>query len=356
MKAAVCRTFGAPLEIEEAELRAPQQGEVRVRIAACAICQSDIAYANGAWGGTLPMVLGHEASGHVAEVGPGVTGLTPGDPVLVTLIRACGSCPACEDDAPTSCDHAWDSHASPITGHDGPLTQGMSTGAFAEEVLVDQSQIVPLPEGIDIVTASLLSCGVITGAGAVLNTAKVAPGQSVVVIGAGGVGLNTLQGARLVGADPIIAIDIADNRLETAKTFGATHGLRGDDTAHVAAVRAITGRGAEHVFVAVGSPAVFQSAPDLLAPGGAITAVGLPPSGQQVAYDLATIAALNLRLLGSRMGQSVPHRDIPALVEHYRAGRLELDSLVTGHYPLDQIPEAIADTKTGAARRNVIVF
>jgi Zn-dependent alcohol dehydrogenase len=357
MKAAVCRAFGAPLTIEEVSLRPPARGEVRVRIAACAICHSDIAYANGAWGGTLPLVLGHEASGHVDALGPEVTGFSVGDRVLVTLIRACGACPACAQGAPTNCDHAWNSRPSPISNADGPLTQGMSTGAFAEAVVVDQSQVVPLSDGIGMDVACLISCGVITGVGAVLNTARVQPGQSVVVIGAGGVGLNTLQGARLAGAGQIIAVDIADARLQTARAFGATDGVRGDAPDHVAQVRALTGgRGADHVFVAVGIPQVFETAMQMLCAGGAMVMVGMPPSDAQVRYNPGDVAAMNQRMLGSRMGQSVPHRDIPWLLEQYHAGKLELDSLVTGRYPLTRINEAIAETRAGRALRNVIVF
>lgn len=358
MKAAICRDFGAPLTIEEITLAPTGPGEVRVRIAACAICHSDITYASGAWGGSTPLVLGHEAAGYVIEAGAGVAGFQPGDPVLVTLIRACGSCPACAAEAPTSCHRARDPQTSPITDASGaPVTQAMATGAFAEEVLVDRSQLVALPAGIDMATASLLSCGVITGFGAVVNTAGVQAGQSCAVIGAGGVGLNAIQGARLSGADPIIAIDISENKLDAARRFGATHGLRGDDPDHAQALRDLTGGlGVDFVFVTVGAARVFQSAPDLLAPGGAMVMVGMPPSGAAVSYDPGNIAAMNQRLLGSRMGQSVPGRDIPMLLEHYRAGRLELDSLVTGRYPLERINEAIEDTKAGRALRNVIVF
>ncbi|MEM8657505.1 MAG: zinc-binding dehydrogenase, partial [Pseudomonadota bacterium] len=339
MKAAVCRAFGAPLSLEDLTLAAPGPGQVEVRMAACAICHSDIAYADGAWGGDVPTVLGHEAAGHVTRCGPGVVGLEAGTPVLVTLIKSCGACPACEQDAPTSCARAWDSAPSPLTECNGTtVAQGMSTGAFAEAVVVDRSQVVALPRAMDMAVASLLSCGVLTGVGAVTNTAAMRPGQSCAVIGAGGVGLNTIQGAAIAGAAQIIAIDLSDDRLQIARHFGATDGLRGDDPQHPEALRSLTnGRGVDYVFVAVGAAPVFANAPALLAAGGAVVMVGLPPSGAMVSYEPTALAALNQRLLGSRMGQAVPGRDIPWLLEHYARGTLKLDPLVTGRYPLARI-------------------
>ncbi|QHQ33965.1 Zn-dependent alcohol dehydrogenase [Algicella marina] len=357
MQAAILHAFGTPLSIEEIILRPPGRGEVAVRIDACAICHSDIAYMDGAYGGTLPMVLGHEAAGHVTATGPGVTGIATGDAVLVTLIRACGTCPACAANAPTSCDNAYAATVSPISGTAGPVSQGMATGAFAEAVVVDQSQCVALPEDIDPSVACLLSCGVITGFGAVTNTAKLQPGESCAVIGAGGVGLNTIQAAALSGASTVIALDLSDEKLARARTFGATMGLRADDPAADSLLREATGgRGVDYVFVTVGVPRVFETATTLLAPGGAMVMVGLPSVDTRVSYSPTAIAAMNQRLLGSRMGQTVLKRDIPALIELYRDGRLQLDSLVTARYPLSQINAAIDAARQGKAVRNVIVF
>ena len=232
----------------------------------------------------------------------------------------------------------------------------MKTGAFAERVVVDRSQIVPLQGEIDMAVASLLSCGVITGVGAVVNTARLRPGQSAVVIGAGGVGLNTIQGAALSGAAHVIALDLAEAKLDAALEFGATHALRADRDDLAATVRRITGAGADHVFVTAGAPAAYRAAPAYLGPGGALTMVGMPPNGTEIPYDPATIAAMNQRLLGSRMGQAVPTRDIPRLIDLYRQGRLQLDRLVSGRFPLDRINEAIADTSSGHTLRNVIEF
>ena len=302
------------------------------------------------------MVLGHEAAGYVDDLGPGVAGLRIGDPVLVTLIRSCGDCPACEDAAPTSCDHAYTARQSPISGPDGPITQSMATGAFAERVTVDHSQCVRVPGDIDLSVACLLSCGVITGFGAVTNTAGLKPGQSCAVIGTGGVGLNTIQGAALSGASRIVAIDRNAEKLDLARRFGATETLCASSTDLAEKIRAGRGRGVDYVFVTVGAPAVFESAPDLLAPGGAMVMVGLPSTETRVSYSPTAIAAMNQRLLGSRMGQTVLSRDVPALIELYRQGQLQLDALVTGRYALDDINTAIDHARSGRALRNVIVF
>jgi len=356
MRAAVCREFGNSLTIENFEIAAPGQGQIAVKTAACAICHSDIAYAQGKWGGTLPAVYGHEASGTVTEVGDGINHIKPGDRVLVTLIHACGTCPACAGGQPTSCDHAWDDLSSPISQNREEVFQGMKTGGFAENMVVDQSQCIKLPDDIDLDVASLLACGVITGVGAVTNTAKLQPGQTAVVIGAGGVGLNTIQGCVIAGASQVIAVDLSEEKLDAAQEFGATHAILAGD-ALFETIRSLTnGRGVDYVFVTVGVPQVFQSAPDLLAAGGAMIMVGMTGLDDEVIYKPVNVAAMNQSLVGSRMGQTVLSRDIPWLLQLYRDGRLKLDELVSNRFTLDQINEAFDDTKKGISRRNVIVF
>ena len=357
MRAAVCRAFGQPLVIEALTLAPPGPGEVAVAVEACAVCHSDIAYAAGAWGGALPAVYGHEAAGRVTAVGAGVRGFAAGDRVLVTLIRSCGTCLACAGGAPTSCDHAWDAAETPLRDAGGaPVAQGMKTGAFAEAVVVDASQLVHLPDDLPAELACLLACGVITGVGAVVNTARLRPGARVAVIGAGGVGLNAIQGAVLAGASRIVAVDVAPGKLADAKAFGATDGvLAGPDA--MAEIRALTGgRGVDAAFVTVGAPAAIGSAAGVLAAGGAVVVVGMPPSGTVVGYDPTTLAAMNQKILGSRMGETVLARDIPWLIEQWRAGRLKLAELVSGRYPLERIEEAFAATRSGSARRTVIVM
>jgi len=358
IKAAVCHEFGAPLSIEEVELRAPQAGEVEVKLEACAICFSDISYLDGGWGGDLPAVYGHEAAGRVSALGDGVTGLSIGEAVLVTLIRSCATCTPCASGVPTQCATPYDRMAGPLSMPDGgALEHGLACGAFAERAVVDQSQIARIPDSIPMDAASLLSCGVVTGVGAVVNTAKVRPGQNVVVIGAGGVGLNAIQGAAISGAARIIAIDMVPEKLEAAKEFGATDGVLATDPKPWKKVAEITGgRMADAVMVTVGAIPAFQSAPRFLGAGGNMYLVGMPHSGDKATYEPVIFGAMAQGMKGTKMGDVVLKRDIPWLVDLYGQGRLKLDELVSGRWRLDQINEAIADTRSGAARRNVIVF
>ncbi len=360
MRAAVCRAFGEPLSVEDVDLDAPRGGEVQVAIRACAICHSDIAYADGAWGGALPAVYGHEAAGIVTDVGPGVQGLAPGQPVVVTLVRACGHCRCCDAGQYACCEADFIRHPeTPLraAGDGAPLAHGLNTGAFAEAVVVHASQVVAIDEALPMATASLLACGVITGVGAVANTARVRPGEDVVVIGTGGVGLNTVQGARLAGARSIVAVDIAEAKLEAALRFGATATYYATDAELPERVAAATGgRGADYVFVTAGAAAAFELAPALLARGGAIVVVGMPPTGVQAAFDPGALAGYGQRILGSKMGDASIRRDIPALIALYRQGRLRLDELISDRFPLDGINDAIAGVKRGGALRNVLVL
>ncbi len=359
VRAAVCRDFGAPLSIEEIVVAGAEAGQVKVAVRACAICHSDIHFAEGAWGGALPAVYGHEAAGEVIEVGVGVTHVSVGDHVVVSLIRCCGGCPHCSRGMPANCtgEFSIDS-GQPLADSDGhPLMQGLKTGTFAEEAVVDASQVIAIPKGIPMASAALLGCGVITGFGAVTNTANIETGSDVVVIGCGGVGLNVVQGASIAGAASVIAVDLAADKLLTAREFGATGGVLAGDPGAPAQVRALTlGRGADYVFVAVGVKAAIEQAFDLIAPGGAVVLVGLTASGVTIDFDSVTVAALNQRVLGSKMGSGRLPIDIPILVGLYLDGRLKLDELVSATYPLEEINQAIAAVKRGEARRNVIVF
>jgi len=355
IRAAVCFEFGKPLAIETVHLAAPAGRAIEVTLEACAICHSDITYADGHWGGTLPAVYGHEAAGCISGLGPDATGHAIGDRVIVTLIRSCGSCPTCSAGKPVICERP--TGPAPLALPDGtPIEQAMYSGAFAEKVVVDQSQIAPIPDAIDFDVASLLSCGVITGFGAVVNTARLQAGEDVVVIGAGGVGLNAIQGAAIAGARRIVAVDLSEEKLTDAKTFGATDGILATEPAPWDRLREITGRGADAVFVSVGVPAVYSTAPNYLAPGGRLVMVGMPPTGAASSFEPGNFAAACQSMVGSKMGNTVLARDIPWLVDLYLQGRLKLDELISRRWSLDQINEAIADTKSGAARRNVIIF
>ncbi len=358
MKAAVLREFGKPLVIEDLEIGSPQTGEIKVKMAACAICHSDIIYADGGWGGTLPMVLGHEAAGVIEEVGPGVSRLNVGDHVVVTLIKSCGHCHYCDQGHFTSCETDLSRDGDLLTDSSGAsVVQGLSTGAFAEYVVVDQSQVVVIPKEIPLDSASLLACGVITGLGAVTNTAEVPAGASVVVIGNGGVGLNSIQGAALSGAHPVIAIDLNDSKLEAAREFGATHTINPRQDNAVDGVKAVTnGRGADFVFVAAGSGPAIDQGLQLISATGTFVMVGMPPTGVMTEIEMSNLAAASQTIKGSKMGSIRLQTDIPRLVELYQSGRLKLDELVTGRYSLEQINEAIDSAKRGEALRNVIVF
>jgi Zn-dependent alcohol dehydrogenase len=359
MKAAVCRAFKAPLSIEELDLAEPQAGEVRIKIAACAICHSDLMLIAGAWGGELPVVAGHEAAGLVEQVGAGVTKVAPGDRVVVTLLRACGHCLFCAQGERQLCETRLPLDLrSPLSAKDGsPIRQGLRTAAFAGAVVVDASQVVPVPGELPLDRAALLACGVITGVGAVLNTAQMRAGSHVATIGTGGVGLNCLQGAALGGARTNIAIDLSERKLAAAPTFGASHTINPARDDVRAAVRALTdGRGADYVFVAAGSAAAIEQGARLLRRGGTLVVAGMTADGVQVRLEAVDIADNALRILGSKMGSARLPQDVQVLADLYLQGRLKLDELISGRYPLERIDEALASAAAGDALRNVIVL
>ncbi|MGR3443700.1 zinc-binding dehydrogenase [Thalassococcus profundi] len=356
IKAAVCTGFNDPLAIETLDLRAPLAGEIEVTLDAVAICHSDIHFAEGGWGGDLPAVYGHEAAGRITALGDGVAGLALGNRVVVTLIRACGTCANCAGGRPTICDTP-NPGPSPLSRADGTsVVQAMNCGAFAERVVVDQSQVVPLPEDMPAEAVALLACGVITGIGAVVNAAKLRAGEDVVVIGAGGVGLNAIQGARIAGARRIVAVDMSDEKLAIAKEFGATDGVLASAKSPWRQAHKALGRGADAVIVTVGAIPAYNDAPRYLGWGGRMIMVGMPHSGAMAEYEPVMLAYMSQGMTGSKMGDVVLRRDIPWMADLYRQGRLKLDELVSGRWSLDQINDAIADTKTGGAKRNVILF
>ncbi|MBT26622.1 MAG: zinc-binding dehydrogenase [Rhodobacteraceae bacterium] len=357
IKAAVSYAHNAPMVIEEIELRAPEMNEVEVRIQAVAVCHSDISLWQGGFGGALPAVYGHEAAGTVTAVGGAVKGIKPGDAVAVTLIRSCGACPSCSAGHQVVCEDPGSWKDGPLRAADGTqLYQGLFTGAFAEKVVVDHSQVVVIPDDMPKDAAALISCGVITGVGAAINTANIRPGQDVVVIGAGGVGLNAIQGARIAGARRIVAVDMNPDKLDVAREFGATHGITGEGKPWAKVKEILGGRGADAVLVTVGVAPVYDQAPRYLANGGVVVMVGLPHFGSNASYSPLLMADVGQSILGSKMGDVAIKRDIPWMVDLYQQGRLKLDELISGHWSLDQINEAFADTMSGAARRNVIML
>lgn len=358
IRAAVNRAAGEPLTVESLVLADPGPDEVRVRLAASAICHSDVSYIDGAWDAELPAVWGHEATGAVVAVGTDAM-VAIGDQVVVTLVRSCGTCRYCLAGRSVACSGRFAlDECSPLATPDGEVVNhGLGTAAFAEEVVVHTSQVVAIPADIPPTSAALLGCGVVTGVGAVTNTAEVEAGSSVVVVGCGGVGLNVVQGAAIAGADPILAVDIEPSKLDMAKRLGATQGVDPSATDPAELVAEVTsGAMSDYVFVAAASEAAFARAMPLVGPTGAMVLVGMPPAGVGFEIDPGLVAAANQRILGSKMGTTTIARDIPELVTRYQKGTIELDSLVTGTFALDDINRAIDEVRAGVTVRNVVVF
>jgi Zn-dependent alcohol dehydrogenase len=351
VRAAVCRSFRQPLTVETLELREPGEGEVLVRVGACGICQSDLAYIDGVWGGELPAVFGHEAAGRVELVGSNVSSVRPGDTVVVTLIRSCGRCSLCVRGEPALCLRRGEfaiSASTPLSTPDGEeIAQGLRTAAFAEAVLVHESQVVAVPSDLPVVSAALIGCAVVTGVGAVFNTAQVDAGESLCVIGAGGVGLNAVQAGVLANAAPILAVDPIGAKRHAALQFGATETASPDAD--------LTGRSFDHVIVTAGSVEAVELGLKLVADAGTAVLVGLP-GGRTVPVDPEAVADRSLRILGSKLGATRPRLDIPAIVSHHVAGRLKLAELVTRTFELDEINDALTFARTRASLRTVLVI
>ncbi len=359
MKAAVCYEFGKPLVIEELEVRAPGPGEVLVKNAATAICHSDIHLVRGDLPFPAPVVAGHETAGYVEEIGEGVNGFEIGDPVVASLLISCGECVMCTTGLPSLCEYPWERGAvSPYKNQKGEsVDQAFLIGSFAEKTLVHKSQLVKLPADMRMDCASLLACGVATGVGAVVWRAKVQMGSSCVIVGVGGVGLNSVQGAALVSAYPIIAIDVNDDKLKAAKKFGATHTINSSKVDPVQAVKELTGgRGADYVFVTVGNPAVMEMSPVLSAPRGLTVWVGIPNIKDVIPVSPFLLFREERSIAGCWMGSTNLKNDIPKLVNMYQTGKLKLDELITKHYKLEDIDEAMEAVEQGKALRNVIIF
>ena len=365
MKAAILYEPKQPLVVADVDVQPPRQGEVLIRMAAAGVCHSDLHIINGDLGAPLPTILGHEGAGIVEAVGPGVSGVQPGDHVVLLWRASCGHCYYCARGRPALCDLGttirWSGKLADGTtrysrdGQEIMHFQGVST--FAEYSVAVAEAVVPIPREVPLGVAALVGCAVMTGVGAVFNTARVEPGSSVAVVGAGGVGLNVVQGAALAGASPIVAIDLLDNKLEYARSFGATHLVNSAQQDPVAAVKELTGgRGADYAFEAVGLPRTVALAVDLVRRGGTVVAVGIPPSGSELSLGALQFITQEKTLKGSLYGTTVPHADVPRLLGLYSAGRLRLDELISRTYRLDQINEAFAALVRGEVARSIICF
>jgi S-(hydroxymethyl)glutathione dehydrogenase/alcohol dehydrogenase len=359
MKAAVCYELNKPLVVEDVELRAPGEGEVKIKLAATAICHSDIHDWKGEMPGGVPFIGGHESAGHVEKVGAGVTSVKVGDPVVVSLLASCGKCYYCITGLPHLCEHRFDSPREPrVRNNKGqPLDLKGNIGGFAEYVVVNESQVVKVPAAMPLDRAALLACGVTTGFGGVVNRAAVRPFQSVVVMGVGGVGINAIQGAAYAGAYPVIAVDVLEPRLKMALDFGATHALNARNEKIAEEIRKLTsGRGADFVFVTVGSIAAIKQGMSFTCPRGTTVMIGLPSFKDQLSFVPLEMIPTEKNLIGGFMGATNLEVDIPHLVTLYQSGRLKLDELVTARFPLERINEAMALTEKGEGLRNVIMF
>jgi Zn-dependent alcohol dehydrogenase len=359
MKAAVCYEFGKPLVVEDVELAVPGSGEIKVRLAATAVCHSDIHDIKGELPGPVPFVGGHESAGYIDKIGAGVTSVKVGDPVVVSLLASCGKCYYCVTGMPHLCENRFAPSKEPrLRNKKGQaLSPKGNVGGFAEYVVVNESQVVKVPKEMPLDRAALLACGVITGFGGVVNRAKVRPFQSVVVMGAGGVGINAVQGAAYVGAYPIIAVDVLDSKMKMAMDFGATHMVSAKREDAADAIRKLTGgRGAEFVFVTVGSVAAIKQGMSFTGQRGTTVIIGLPNFRDQLSFSPLEIIPSEKNIIGGFMGATNLKIDIPNLITMYQTGRLKLDELITGRYPLSRINEALALTEKGEGLRNVIMF
>jgi NDMA-dependent alcohol dehydrogenase len=362
IRAAVLNEVGQPLTIEELDLAEPREGEALVRIAAAGVCHSDLHYMKGEWASPKPIVLGHEGAGVVESVGPGVTKVKAGDPCILVFRPNCGRCYYCSIGRPMLCE----GHNTPMgTLYDSttrlsrngqPVYHLARVACFAEYAVIPEEQLLPIDAAIPLDRAALVGCAVMTGVGAATNTARVEPGSSVVVIGCGGVGLNVIQGARLLSAGQIIAVDVYDAKLEFACQMGATHTINARDEDPVKRIREITGGGADYAFDAFGSARTVQQAFESLRIGGTAVEVGIAPQGQMAQIDAWDLAMREKTLKGCFYGSARPRVDMLRLLDLYRQRQLKLDELISRTYSLDQINEAYAALQSGAVARGVIVM
>lgn len=365
-KAAICTAVGEPLEIVEVSLDAPGPGEVMVKLGASGVCHSDLSVLDGSLPIILPAVLGHEGAGIVEEVGEGVTKFAPGDHVVISWISQCGICFFCAHGQPELCEPGA---VGMMTGgrHDGsqrfsyggvPVSQMTGAGTFSERTVVEASALVSIDVAVPLDVASLIGCGVLTGFGAAVNTASIKPGGTVAVIGCGGVGLNVIQGALHAGAGQVIAVDVSNEKLETAKLFGATDFVNATEGNPVNAVRKLTeGRGVDTSFEVIGNPATMAQAISMARRGGEMILVGMP----KIDVDLTVNAAMGLvydekTIKGSFYGSADVRRDVPMIAALYQSGALKLDELISGRIPLAEINDAFDALRDGAVTRSVVVF
>ncbi|MBW8010363.1 MAG: Zn-dependent alcohol dehydrogenase [Chloroflexi bacterium] len=364
IKAAVFNEVGEPFQIETLDLEAPHAGEVLVKVEAAGVCRSDYQLITGAIHHHKPVVPGHEGAGTVVEIGEGVTRLKKGDFVALNWAPNCGTCFYCLDGHPSLCStftpSIWSGNmldgTTRFSKNGEQVFHFSAISCFAEYVVVAQEACIPLSKKVPAPVAALIGCAVTTGVGAVINTAGVKPGANVVVFGAGGVGLSSIMGANLAGANRIIAVDVNDTKMEIAKTFGATDTLLTSPDVHKA-IREITdGRGADYVFEAIGIPAVQEQALKAVRPGGTLVLEGLSPMDSATNLPGAIITRRELTIKGSYYGSANTAHDFPLFADLYLNNKLDLDRLITKTYPLEDINKAYDELIEGKIARSIIVF
>lgn len=355
MKAAVYD--GAELRVvENMTVRDPGPGEVLVRVRAAGLCHSDLSILTGTIPYPVPVVPGHEGAGVVEAVGSGVAHVAVGDHVALSTLTNCGMCAECSTGRPTMCRKTFGVRPTPFDWDGTPTYSYAATSVFSEYTVVQAVQVVPIPKDLPFNSACLIGCGVLTGVGAVLNRAKVGLGETVAVIGAGGIGLNVIQGARLARAGRIIAIDANPDKEKAAKQFGATDFVNAKETDAVAAVKELTGGGGvDHAFECVGTSKLERQAVDMLDWHGQAILLGVPAADDELSVPVVSLY-LDKSILGCRYGSSRPAADINRYVGLYQSGELMLDELVSRTYPLDRIDEAIEDLEHGRVNRGVFAL
>ena len=373
VKAAVLRASGLPkpyahsrpLAIETVELAVPGRGELLVRILAAGLCHSDLSVIDGSRPRPLPMVLGHEAAGEIVQLGEDVEGLATGDHVVFSFVPICGHCEPCATGRPALCEPGAAANGAGAllgggqrwTGENGePLRHHLGVSAFAEYVVASARSVVKIDRELPPEIAALFGCAVLTGVGAVVNTAKIAPGESIAIFGLGGVGLSALLGARCSGAYPILAVDPNPDRLALALTLGAHHALDARSAGLVETVHDLTRGGVQHAIESVGNEAVLAQAYAATRRSGTTVSIGLPAPDKRLSIPAVSLVAEERTLRGSYMGSAVPSRDLPRFIALYRAGLLPVERLLTHRLRLGELNEGFDRLARGEAVRQVVVF
>ena len=359
MKAAVFREVNVPLEIEDVDIDSPGPREVVVRTGATGVCHSDVHFFNGAYSMQTPGVLGHEAAGTIEAVGDQVSYVKPGDRAIMCLSVFCGHCEYCMKGRPNLCTRTavvrGPGDPPRLSQGGSPITQMANLSTYAEQMLVHENSVVKVDEDVPFEPLALIGCGVTTGLGAALNTARVEPGSTVAVLGCGGVGLSAIQGARIGGAGRIIAIDTLETKLGLATEVGATDVIDASGGSVVEKVLDLTNGGVDYSFEAIGTKATAEQAFEMLKPGATATIIGMIPQGTKIELDGPSFLR-ERRIQGSNMGSNRFRIDMPRYIEFYRQGRLKLDEMVTQRLRLDQINKGFEDMIQGRVARSVIMF